>query len=71
VEAGSPAETGGARPGDLILALAEQPVSGVDDLHRSLTGDLIGVPSTLTVLRAGRRIRLTVVPAELAALQGN
>ena len=71
VEAGSPAENGGARPGDLILALADQPVSGVDDLHRCLTGDRIGVPSTLTVLRAGRRIRLTVVPVELAALQGN
>jgi S1-C subfamily serine protease len=71
VEAGSPAETCGARPGDLILALSEQPVSGVDDLHRCLTGDRIGVPSTLTVLRAGRRIRLTVVPAELAPLQGD
>ena len=67
VEAGSPAAIGGARQGDLILALADEPVSGVDDLHRCLTGDRIGVPSTLTVLRAGRRVRLTVVPKELGA----
>ena len=65
VEPGSPAATGGAREGDLILALSDEPVSGVDDLHRCLTGDRIGVPSTLTVLRAGRRVRLTLVPAEL------
>ena len=65
VEAGSPASTGGAREGDLILALGDEPVSGVDDLHRCLTGDRIGVPSILTVLRGGQRIRLTVVPAEL------
>ena len=55
VEAGSPAATGGARQGDLILALGDEPVSGVDDLHRCLTGDRIGVPSPLTVLRAGQR----------------
>ena len=65
VEPGSPAATGGAREGDLILALGEEPIAGVDDLHRCLTGDRIGVPSPLTVLRAGRRVRLTVVPAEL------
>lgn len=70
VEAGSPAAIGGAREGDLILALADEPVSGVDDLHRCLTGDRIGVPSTLTVLRAGLRVGLTVVPRELDISQG-
>jgi S1-C subfamily serine protease len=65
VEAGSPAARAGAREGDLILALGDEPVSGVDDLHRCLTGDRIGVPSVLTVLRAGQRVRLSVVPAEL------
>jgi S1-C subfamily serine protease len=68
VEAGSPAATGGAREGDLILAFGDEPIAGVDDLHRLLTGDRIGIPSTLTVLRAGRRVRLGVVPA---LLQGN
>jgi S1-C subfamily serine protease len=66
VEAGSPAAIGGAREGDLILALGDEPVSGVDDLHRCLTGDRIGMPSALIVLRGGQRVRLTIVPAELA-----
>jgi S1-C subfamily serine protease len=65
VERDSPAATGGVREGDVILALGDDPVSGVDDLHRFLTADRIDVPCGLTILRAGQRRRLTVLPAEL------
>jgi S1-C subfamily serine protease len=64
VEAGSPAETAGIKPGDLILAFGSQPVTGLDELLRMLSEDAIGRPSALTVLRAGGRRQLTVVPAE-------
>jgi S1-C subfamily serine protease len=64
VEPGSPATTAGVRTNDVILAFAGQPVSGIDDLHRLLTEDRIGVASTLTVLRRAQRRQLTVVPAE-------
>ena len=64
VEAGSPASHAGLAAGDIIIAFAELPVSGVDDLHRALTAERIGVPSVITMLRNGERRQLTVLPKE-------
>jgi S1-C subfamily serine protease len=64
VEPGSPAETAGLKPGDIIHALGELPVHGLDDLHRGLTEQLIGVPQQLAVLRGAERRVITVVPGE-------
>jgi S1-C subfamily serine protease len=60
----SPAAAAGLRDGDVILAFAGEAVAGIDDLHRRLTDDRIGIPAALTILRAGRRRQLTVTPAE-------
>jgi S1-C subfamily serine protease len=64
VERGSPAATAGIRDGDIILAFADEPVAGVDDLLRYLTDERIEVPCRVTILRAAQRRTLTVVPAE-------
>ena len=64
VESGSPASRAGLVAGDLIVALGERPISGVDDLHRALTAERIGVPSTITILRGGARQQVTVAPEE-------
>jgi S1-C subfamily serine protease len=64
VEPASPAAAGGLREGDVILSFALHPVAGIDDLHRYLTDECIGVPSELTVLRRGTRHHVTVVPTE-------
>jgi S1-C subfamily serine protease len=64
VEPQSPAAAAGVRDGDVILAFAGEPISGVDHLHRQLTDDRIGAPSAVTVLRNGARRQLTLVPAE-------
>jgi S1-C subfamily serine protease len=64
VEPGSPADAAGLRNGDVILAFAGEPIAGVDDLHRQLTDDRIGLPATLAVLRGGGRRQLTVLPRE-------
>ena len=64
VESGSPASHAGLAPGDIIIAFGELPVTGVDDLHRVLTAERIGVSNTMTILRNGARQHLTVVPAE-------
>jgi S1-C subfamily serine protease len=64
VEARSPADDAGLRVGDVILSFSGQRVGAVDDLHRILTADRIGVPSPVTVLRGSGRRQLTVVPAE-------
>jgi S1-C subfamily serine protease len=64
VEPQSPAAAAGLRDGDVVLAFAGEPVTGLDDLHRLLTDDRIGRPWTLTILRAASRRQLTVVPRE-------
>jgi S1-C subfamily serine protease len=64
VEPESPAARGGVREGDLIVAFGARPVGGVDDLHRLLTEAAVGRRTALTLLRAGARLTLDVVPEE-------
>jgi len=66
VQPDSPAATAGLREGDVILACADEPVAGLDDLHRHLTEERIGAPTPLTILRRAGRRRVTVVPSESA-----
>jgi S1-C subfamily serine protease len=63
VERGSPAEQVGLREGDVVVGLAGEPVSGVDDLQRLLGGERIGTEMALEVLRNGDRLSLVVRPA--------
>ncbi len=65
-EQGSPGETAGLRPRDVIIAFAGEPIAGIDDLHRLLTEDRIGQPAPIVVLRNGARRQLVVVPAATA-----
>jgi S1-C subfamily serine protease len=62
-----PAARAGVRPEDLVLAVDGEPVAGVDDLHRLMTADRIGVAVELTVARAGEARTLTVRPQELTS----
>jgi S1-C subfamily serine protease len=64
VEPGSPAEVAGVHEGDLIVSLGDRRIGGVDDLHRVLTADRIGIAVPLMVLRRTGRRQLTIVPAE-------
>jgi S1-C subfamily serine protease len=57
-----PAVRAGLRPGDAVLAFAGEPVAGVDDLHRLLTGERAGAAVVVDVLRAGRHTSLHVIP---------
>jgi S1-C subfamily serine protease len=64
VETNSPAAVAGLRDGDVVLAFAGQPVTGVDDLHRLLTDARIGATTSMTILRSGARRQITMIPAE-------
>lgn len=64
VEAGSPAAISGVREGDVVVAFAGEPVTGIDDLVRLLTDERIATKSDLVLLRNGRRHQVTVVPTE-------
>ena len=64
VEKGSPAQKGGLKEGDVIIALGRQAVAGVDDLHRLLTDSQVSVKNTVTIIRRTERLDLGIVPAE-------
>jgi S1-C subfamily serine protease len=64
VEPASPAAGAGIRAGDILVAVDGEPVAGPDDLHRVLTGERIGTPLTLTLVRDRDRIELVVRPSE-------
>jgi S1-C subfamily serine protease len=66
LETGGPARRAGIEAGDLIVAFDDQPVNGIDDLHRLLTGERIGAASRLTVVRRAQKLEFPVVASEAA-----
>jgi S1-C subfamily serine protease len=62
---GSPADRADIRAEDLILAVNGTQVTRVEDLQRLMVADLIGVPVTVRLLRAGRPLDVELIPAEL------
>jgi serine protease Do len=62
----SPAAAAGLRAEDLIVELDGEPVTDVADIQRLMVVEKIGAPVSLRVLREGRELELSLVPAELA-----
>ncbi len=67
VEPGSPAARAGLFEGDDIIGFDSQPVAGIDDLHRLLTEERVGLKAKLTVIRRTEQMELFVVPQEQSA----
>jgi len=67
VEPASPAAKAGLREGDVIVAYAGTAVTAVDDLQRVLTGEQVGVPAAITILRDWQRRDMMVTPVESGA----
>jgi len=61
----SPAAAAGLRSEDLIVELDGEPVTDVADLQRLMVVEKIGAAISLKVLRQGRALELSLVPAEL------
>jgi S1-C subfamily serine protease len=65
VQPGSPAQAAGLEPGDVILALDHDTVTGIDDIARVLDASKIGKRVSVRVLREVGRIELLeLVPTE-------
>jgi serine protease Do len=62
---GSPAALAGLRAEDLIVAVAAKPVTGVNDLQRLMTGDLIDSVVDADVVRDGTLLQVSLRPVEL------
>jgi len=70
VEKDSPAQKAGLLEGDIIIGFDEQPVVGIDDLHKMLTEEKVRVCSKLTILRRSEKLEIPVIPEE-SRVRGN
>jgi S1-C subfamily serine protease len=60
----SPAEGAGLRRRDIVIGFAGSVVGGIDDLQRLLTRERIDRLASITVLRDGVQLELSIVPGE-------
>lgn len=64
IEESGPGRKAGLIEGDVIVGFEGQPVSGIDDLHRLLTEERVGVRSQLAIIRGSEKRELSILPAE-------
>lgn len=64
VNPGSPAARAGLLERDIIVALGNTPIGGVDDIHRFLAEHPVHVTYPITVLRNLEKLTLAVTPVE-------
>ena len=67
VSPASPAEAGGIRAEDIIVAINAQPVADAGDIQRLMTAHAIGRMCVLEVIRHGERRYIGITPVELQA----
>ncbi|MCI0746631.1 MAG: trypsin-like peptidase domain-containing protein, partial [Verrucomicrobia subdivision 3 bacterium] len=65
VEPGSSGHRSGLREGDVIVGFKGAPIRSIDELHKRLVANEIGLGSPLTILRHTEKLELFVVPEEL------
>jgi S1-C subfamily serine protease len=64
VEDGGPADRIALREGDVVVGFDGHPVAGIDDLHKLLTEDRVGIWARLRILRDGEVLTLDIIPEE-------
>ena len=64
VEKKSPASEAGLMVGDILVGFAGQPVSDPDELLTLLTGEVVGSPTAVEIVRAGNLQEVTVTIGE-------
>jgi S1-C subfamily serine protease len=60
----NPARESGLLAGDVIIAFDGQPIRGIDDLHKLLTDERIGVKTSIEIIRGTQKLTLEIVPLE-------
>lgn len=70
LEPDSPAAKAGLQPGNIILSLDGEPVTGADDLVRLLGGARIGTATSLRIIAGTELKQVVVLPAERTEGQG-
>jgi S1-C subfamily serine protease len=60
----NPARESGLLAGDVIIGFDGQPIRGIDDLHKLLTDERIGVKTSIEIIRGTQKLTLEIVPLE-------
>jgi S1-C subfamily serine protease len=63
-EKNSPARRAGLAEGDVIVGFGGRPVRGIDDLHKMLSEERVGVKTEVSAIRRTELINLEVIPEE-------
>src|SRR5580765_831898 len=66
VEPNGPAAAAGLREGDVLVEFDGQAIPTIDALHKLLTGERIGVSSSITFIRNTEKLTRQITPAETA-----
>jgi len=64
IESGGPAEQAGLKERDILVELDGHTVETMDDLHRLLNNEKVGVECQLSILRKSEKLTLKVTPVE-------
>jgi S1-C subfamily serine protease len=64
IEENSPAQRAGLVEGDVIIGFNGHPVTAIDDLHKMLTEERVGVKTGITIVRRTERLVLEIIPEE-------
>jgi S1-C subfamily serine protease len=64
IEENSPAQRAGLSEGDIVIGFDSQPIAGIDDLHKLLTEEKVGVKTMLTIIRHTEKLNLSIIPEE-------
>ena len=65
IERDSPAARAGLEQGDIVYAMGDAAVAGIDDLHRILNEERINTPVEVSLIRKGERRTLSLTPVEV------
>ena len=60
----NPARKSGLMAGDVIVAFDGQPIRGIDDLHKLLTDERIGIKTSIEVIRGTQKVSFEITPEE-------
>ena len=69
IEDNSPAQKVGLLERDVIVGFGEKAIANIDDLHKVLSHEQVGVDSSLTIIRRSEKMILDIVPEE-SPIQG-
>jgi S1-C subfamily serine protease len=64
IEKNSPAARAGLEQGDIVYAVGDAAVAGIDDLHRILNEERINTPVEVSLIRKGERRTFSLTPSE-------